>query len=60
MLFSLVEGKTDFADICFLVAMILFIVAAILFLVAGGVKQTVTLAITCAGLAFVALAFLVL
>jgi hypothetical protein len=56
MLATLVEGKTDLADVLFLVAMILFIVCAVIHAMAKQITGT----ILCAGLACVALAWLVL
>lgn len=54
MLSALVEGKD--ADIWFLVALILFVVAAII----SVTDKAWTMALTCAGLAFISLGWLVL
>jgi hypothetical protein len=56
MLAVIASGKTDLADLCFLVAAILFAVVAVL----HGMKHSVEGLLLAAGLACVAVAWLVL
>ena len=53
---TIIEGEVDFADVCLLIAVVLFVIAAVI-----PITQRAPLgAILPAGLAFVALALLVL
>jgi 1,4-dihydroxy-2-naphthoate octaprenyltransferase len=53
---GIVNGNLNLADILFLAAFILFVVATIMF----ALKKSAEMAVACAGLACVALAWLVL